>query len=126
MSTATDFEDFWNWHHGTNTGLTAYFKALAAKFPNNADKREYVKLAKERRARAQEETTVTPISRNNLTEMIAKMNYNSVIDRGKLVSAIKQNIVLWFPVGSDRDGRCIWTPVGPAKTSNWRPRACLR
>ena len=32
------------------------------------------------------------------------MNYNSAIDRSKLVSALQQSVVPWLPVGNDRDG----------------------
>ena len=32
------------------------------------------------------------------------MNYNSAIDRSKLVSAVEQEVVPWIPVGNDWDG----------------------
>lgn len=85
--------------------MTEYGKALEARFPSDADKRGYFKWTVEREAQeAAQETSVTPISRNNLKEMIAKMNYNSAIDRSKLVSAVEESIVPWLPVGNDRDG----------------------
>ena len=104
MSTAADFEAFWNWHLAIETDMdvTELWKALEARFPSDADRRGYFKWTEERKAR--EKTTVTPISRNDLKEMIANMNYNSAIDRSKLVSAVEQEVVPWIPVGNDRDG----------------------
>lgn len=81
--------------------MNGYSKALKVRFPSDADKRRYFKWMDEKMAR---ETTVTPISRNDLKEIIAKMNYNSVIDRGKLVNAMEKSILPWFPVGNDQDG----------------------
>jgi hypothetical protein len=47
---------------------------------------------------------MTPITRDHLKEMIAKMNYNNLIDRAKLVGAVQRTIVPWLPVGNDRNG----------------------
>lgn len=44
------------------------------------------------------------ISRDDLTAMLAKMNYNSVTDRGKLVGVLQKSVVPWLPVGSDANG----------------------
>lgn len=94
MATDADFEAHWNWRQATTTDIAGHMKELEAMFPSFADKRRYYKWSKERRAReAAQKPTVTPISRNDLIEMIAKMNYNSAIDRSKLVSAVQQSIV---------------------------------
>jgi hypothetical protein len=80
-------------------------KELDTKFPSRADNLRYFKWTDERKTQeAAQKPRVTPISRNDLTEMIANMNYNSAIDRSKLVSALQQSVVPWLPVGNDRDG----------------------
>jgi hypothetical protein len=64
MSTAADFEAFWNWNLVTETDMTKYRKALEARFPSDADKRGYFKWTDEQKAqKAAQETTVTPTSR---------------------------------------------------------------
>jgi hypothetical protein len=46
--------------------MTEYWKPLEARFPNDADKRRYFKWTDERKAQeAAQETTVSPISRND-------------------------------------------------------------
>jgi hypothetical protein len=48
------------------------------------------------------EREMTNISPEDLTEMLATMNFNSDIARGKLVNVLERSIVQWLPVGRDQ------------------------
>jgi hypothetical protein len=57
-----------------------------------------------KRADDREKEEMMPISREDLKAMIATMNYNSNIARGKLVTTVERSIVPWLPVGSYQNG----------------------
>ncbi|KAL1967812.1 hypothetical protein VTN77DRAFT_2501 [Rasamsonia byssochlamydoides] len=45
-----------------------------------------------------------PIPREDLIDVIDHVNYNNDVDRARLVTAIRRNVVPWIPVGRDANG----------------------
>ena len=104
MATIAEFQAFWDAHSLASESFDDYFNALDARFPAEADRRAYYEWRlQDQEAGSTEETT--PISREDLKNMIATMNYNSATDRGKLVSVIQRSVVPWLPVGKDHLGQ---------------------
>ena len=104
MATIAEFQAFWDAHSLGSDSFDDYFNALDARFPAEADRRAYYEWRlQDQEAESTEETT--PISREDLKNMIATMNYNSATDRGKLVSVIQRSILPWLPVGKDHLGQ---------------------
>ncbi|KAI9760484.1 MAG: hypothetical protein M1840_002412 [Geoglossum simile] len=50
------------------------------------------------------EQEMTPISPEDLKTMMATINYNSDVARGKLVTAVERRVIPWLPVGSYQNG----------------------
>jgi hypothetical protein len=104
MPTAAEFLAFSNEQHARGLGaLEGLGKAIREKWPNKADRMAYYNWSMER-ADDEMKQEMTPISRENLIAMIATMNYNNDIARGKLVTAIERSVVPWLPVGSYQNG----------------------
>jgi hypothetical protein len=79
-------------------------KSVREKWPTRSERLEYYRWSDKRADEEFAEFFYTPTSREDLKTMIAKMNYNSATDRGKLVSAVERAVVPWLPVG-ERNGK---------------------
>ncbi|KAI9763429.1 MAG: hypothetical protein M1840_000510 [Geoglossum simile] len=104
MPTAAEFLAFSNEQHAKGlSALEGLGKAIREKWPNKADRMAYYDWSM-KRADDEMKQEMTPISREDLKAMIATMNYNSNIARGKLVTAVERPIVPWLPIGSYQNG----------------------
>ena len=105
MPTDTECLAFFNEECAKGLGaLAKREEALQARWPEKADRMVYYAWSKKTADEEMKTQEMTPISRENLKKMIATMNYNSDIDRGKLVNVLQRSIVPWLPVGSDWNG----------------------
>ncbi|KAI9861222.1 MAG: hypothetical protein M1813_005395 [Trichoglossum hirsutum] len=104
MPTDAECLAFFNEQHAKGSGAWEEGgKAVRERWPNKVDRMAYYDWS-EKRADDKMKQEMTPISREDLKTMIATMNYNSKIARGKLVTAVDRPIVPWLPVGSHQNG----------------------
>ncbi|KAI9776287.1 MAG: hypothetical protein M1839_000446 [Geoglossum umbratile] len=104
MPTDAECLAFFNEQHAKGSGaLEGRGKAVRERWPNKADRMAYYDWSA-KMADNEMEQEMTPISPEDLKTMIATMNYNSDIARGKLVTAVERRVVPWLPVGSYQNG----------------------
>ncbi|KAI9866424.1 MAG: hypothetical protein M1813_001546 [Trichoglossum hirsutum] len=105
MPTDEEFLAFWNERlaqpRKTRPGLE---EALHKRWPVEADCIAYCRWSGRRADERLHARQMTNISPEELTEILATMNYNNEIARGKLVNVLERSVVPWLPVGSDRAG----------------------
>ncbi|KAI9759925.1 MAG: hypothetical protein M1840_003068 [Geoglossum simile] len=77
---------------------------LRKRWPEKADRLAFCEWSSARANKQLEEREMTNISPEELTEMLATMNFNDNIARGKLVNTLERSVVPWLPVGRDRAG----------------------
>ncbi|KAH0562428.1 hypothetical protein GP486_002880 [Trichoglossum hirsutum] len=95
---------FWNEQRAKPiSALAGMGKAIREKWPAYADRMVYYEWSQERADNAYARDTA-PTKPEDLKKMIATMNYNNDTDRGKLVTAMEQNVVPWLPVGRHQNG----------------------
>ncbi|KAH0559965.1 hypothetical protein GP486_003515 [Trichoglossum hirsutum] len=105
MPTDAEFQAFWDeekkksFAARSNLGETLY-----KRWPNEADQMAFFKWSSARADKRLEEREMTNISPEELTEMLATMDFNNDIARGKLVNILQRSVVPWLPVGRDRAG----------------------
>ncbi|KAI9776167.1 MAG: hypothetical protein M1839_000583 [Geoglossum umbratile] len=105
MPTDAEFLSFYKEEHAKGiAALMGREAALAARWPEKADRMAYFAWRKKRGREEMNAHEMTPISREDLKKMIATMNYNRDIECGKLVNFLQRTIAPWLPVGSDRWG----------------------
>ena len=103
MPTPSECEAFWNERLAKGYKFD-HGKSVREKWPTRDEQLEYYRWSKKRANEESAEFLYTPTSREDFKEMVAKMNYNSTTDRGKLVSAVERVVVPWLPVG-ERNGK---------------------
>ncbi|KAI9760554.1 MAG: hypothetical protein M1840_002392 [Geoglossum simile] len=79
-------------------------EALRKRWPDRADRIAFCKWSSARADKRLEEREMTNISPEELTGMLATMNFNDDIARAKLVNTLERSVVPWLPVGRDRAG----------------------
>ncbi|KAI9761715.1 MAG: hypothetical protein M1840_001719 [Geoglossum simile] len=79
-------------------------EALRKRWPDRADRIAFCMWSSARADKLLEEREMTNISPEELTEMLATMNFNDQIARGKLVNTLERSVVPWLPVGRDQAG----------------------
>ncbi|KAI9868509.1 MAG: hypothetical protein M1813_005953 [Trichoglossum hirsutum] len=105
MPTDAEFLAVWNEEKGK--GFAAWSglgERLRKRWPEKADRMAYYAWSSARANKRLEEREMTNISPDELTEMLATMNFNNDIARGKLVNTLERSVVPWLPVGKDRAG----------------------
>jgi hypothetical protein len=104
MPTAAECLAFWNEQNAKGiNALDGRIEAIEKKWPAEADQMAYYGWSM-KRADDEYAQEMIPIEPEDLKTMIATMNYNNDIDRGKLVTAVERIVVPWLPVGSYQNG----------------------
>ncbi|KAI9778251.1 MAG: hypothetical protein M1839_008275 [Geoglossum umbratile] len=105
MPTDAEFQAFWD-EDATNkrTGCSKLGDAMCETWPVEADRMEFYAWSKAKADKRFKEREMTNVSAQELTEMLATMNFNNDILRGKLVNILERSVVPWLPVGNDRTG----------------------
>jgi hypothetical protein len=105
MPTDAEFQAFWDERLAQKrTTRPKLGEALRKRWPVKADRMAYYDWSDARADKRLNEREMTNISPEELTEMLATMNFNSDIARGKLVNVLERSVVPWLPVGRDRAG----------------------
>ncbi|KAI9767865.1 MAG: hypothetical protein M1840_005358 [Geoglossum simile] len=113
MPTAAECLAFWNEENAKGIdALDGRRDAIEKRWPAHADQMAYYEWSM-KRADDEYAAETTPIEPEELTAMIATMNYNSEINRAKLVTAIQRIVVPWLPVGSYQNGGIYRGPDQP-------------
>ncbi|KAI9781162.1 MAG: hypothetical protein M1839_006270 [Geoglossum umbratile] len=100
-----EFLAFWNeWLAQPRKTRPDLKETLHKRWPVKADRIAYYRWSGRRADERLYARQMTNISPEELTEMLATMNYNNEIARGKLVNVLERSVVPWLPVGSDRAG----------------------
>ncbi|KAI9763444.1 MAG: hypothetical protein M1840_000527 [Geoglossum simile] len=105
MPTDAEFQAFWDEEVAKDhTAWPRLGETLRERWPVKADLMAFFDWSEARADRRLKEREMTNISPQELTEMLATMNFNDDIARGRLVNILQRSIVPWLPVGSDRAG----------------------
>ncbi|KAI9779958.1 MAG: hypothetical protein M1839_007114 [Geoglossum umbratile] len=105
MPSDAECQAFWD-EEVTNkrTKCSKIGEAMCEKWPVKADRMEFYVWSKAKADKRFKEREMTNVSAQELTEMLATMNFNNDILRGKLVNILERSVVPWLPVGNDRTG----------------------
>ncbi|KAI9774039.1 MAG: hypothetical protein M1839_001924 [Geoglossum umbratile] len=105
MPTDEEFSTFWNERLAQPRRIRPDLtETLHKRWPIKADRLAYYDWVMRRQDERLFARQMTNISPEELTEMLATMNYNDPEARGKLVDVLERTVVPWLPVGSDRAG----------------------
>lgn len=126
MPTHAEFETLWDEGRTQNDSTQPTLRdALHGRWPDVADRLAFYAWSDMVADKRFNEREMTNISPEELTNMLATMNFNSDIARTKLVNVLERRVVPWLPVGRDRAGTIYRIVPGAYVSLNGYPSLFL-